>query len=103
VTCLSQVSIRIRGRVECTAGMKGVVRRASGILVGSQPISPFLCISLDRRARESNGIQGAVSKSENWHWLGREGGSPRLIYYFGGRATSQVICSDMKRQLIIAP
>jgi hypothetical protein len=27
----------------------------------------------------------------------------RLIYYFGGRAASQVICSDMRRQLIIAP
>jgi hypothetical protein len=27
----------------------------------------------------------------------------RLIYYFGGRAASQVICSDMRKQLIIAP
>ena len=34
---------------------------------GSRPIAPFLCISLDRRAIENNGIQGAISKSENWY------------------------------------
>jgi len=44
---------------------------ASEDLSGSQPISPFLCISLDRTAAENNGIQGAISKSENWHRLGR--------------------------------
>ena len=51
-------------------------RRASVDLSGSQPISPFLCISLDRRAIENNGIQGAISKSENWQcWEEKEKGA----------------------------
>ena len=50
-------------------------KRASADLSGSEPISPFLRISLDRRAIENNGIQGAISKSENWHcWEGKEEG-----------------------------
>jgi len=70
----------------------GGCRRASADLSGSQPISPFLCISLDRMAIENDGIQGAISKSENWHcweekwegcscalWIARPDMGPRLF------------------------
>jgi hypothetical protein len=51
------------------AGVPGV-----GRLVWHTANIAILCISLDRRAIENNGIQGAISKSENWQgWEGKGG------------------------------
>jgi hypothetical protein len=73
-------------------------RGASADLSGSQPIPPFLCISLDRRAIENNGIQGAISKSENWHcWEEKERGCSCALWVAMpdlGRVCSRVIYFD---------
>lgn len=80
-------------------------RRASADLSGSEPISPFLCISLDRRAIENNGIQGAISKSENWYcWEEKEEGCSCALWIAMsdlGRVRSRVIYCD--RRLLLPP